>query len=74
MVSSDHRAYSNNDSISDSTSHAIAHDDFTRSRNLVIGYFTDIIIADITTGQRNRCFAEIGPHRQNPLYRNLCDF
>ena len=34
----------------DSTSHAIARDDFTRSRNLVIGYFADIIIADITVG------------------------
>ena len=28
----------------------------------------DIIIADITAGQRNRCFAEIGPRKQNPLY------
>ena len=28
-----------NDSTSDSTSQAIARDDFTRSRNLVIGYF-----------------------------------
>ena len=28
----------------------------------------DIMIADITTGHRNRCFAEIGPHRKNPLY------
>ena len=53
VVSSDHRVYSNNDSILDSTSHAIACDNFTRSRNLVIGYFTDIIIADIITGQRN---------------------
>ena len=44
MVSSDHRVYNNNDSTSDSTSHAIAHDDFTRSSNLVIGYFADIII------------------------------
>ena len=49
--------YSNNDSISDSTSHAIAHmhDDFTRSRNLVMDCFTDIIIiiADLTAGLRN---------------------
>ena len=37
VVSSDHRVYSNNDSTSDSTSHVIACDDFTRSRNLVIG-------------------------------------
>ena len=28
----------------------------------------DIIITDITAGQRNWCFAEIGPHRINPLY------
>ena len=48
VVSSDHRVYSNNDSTSDSNSHVIACDDFTRSRNLVIGYF-----ADITAGQRN---------------------
>ena len=37
MVSSDHRVYSNNDSTLDSTSQAIAHDDFKRSRHLVIG-------------------------------------
>ena len=49
-----------NDSTSGSTSQAIAHDDFTRSRNVVINYFADIIIADITAGQRNSCFAEIG--------------
>ena len=30
-----------------------AHDNFTRAHNLVIGYFADIIIADIITGQRN---------------------
>ena len=57
MVSSegsDQRVYSNTvDSTSDSTSHAIVCDDFTRSHNLVIGYFADIIIADITAGQRN---------------------
>ena len=48
MVSSDHRVYySNNDLTSDSTSHAITCDNFTRSRNLVIGYFADIIIVDI---------------------------
>ena len=34
--------------MSDSTSYAMAHDEFTRSRNLVIGYFADIIITDIT--------------------------
>ena len=44
VVSSNHRVYSNNDSTSDSTSHAIAHDEFTRSRNLVIGYFADITV------------------------------
>ena len=54
--------YSNNFSTLDSISHAIACEDFTRSRNLVIGYF-----ADITAGQRNWCFTEIGPRRQNPL-------
>ena len=37
LVSSDHRVCSNNDSTSDSTSHAIACDDFTRSCNLIIG-------------------------------------
>ena len=69
MVSSDHRAwvYSYNDSTSDSTSHAITCDDFTRSHNLVIGLFENVIIADITAGQRNWCIAEIGYHRQNPL-------
>ena len=44
VVSSDHRVYSNNDSTSASTSHAIAHDDFMRLRSLVIGYFADIQI------------------------------
>ena len=44
--------------------HAITYDNFTRSHNLVIGYFADLIIADITTGQRNRSFTEIGPRRQ----------
>ena len=53
VVSSDHRVYSNNDSTLDSTSHAIACDDVTRSHNLVICYFADIIIAYITAGQRN---------------------
>ena len=53
VISSDHRVYSNNDSTSDSTSYAIASDDFMRSHNLVIGYFTDIIITDSTAGQRN---------------------
>ena len=37
MISSDHRVYSNNDFTSDSISHAIAHNDFSRSHNLVIG-------------------------------------
>ena len=37
VVSSDHRVYSTNDLTFDSTLHAIACDDFTRSRNLVIG-------------------------------------
>ena len=37
VVSYYHRVYSNNDSTVDSTSHVIAHDDFTRSRNLAIG-------------------------------------
>ena len=50
VVSSDHRVCSNNDSTSDSTSHAIAHDDFTRLQSLVAG---DIIIADISY-----CWAE----------------
>ena len=58
----------NNDSTSDSTLHAIAHGDFTRSHNLVIGYFADIIITDITAGRRNWCLTEIWPCRQNPLY------
>ena len=31
----------------------------------------DIIMADITVGQRNWCFTEIGPHRQNPLYGSM---
>ena len=47
MLSSDHRVYRNNDS-SNSTSHPIARDNFTRSCKLVIGYF-----ADITAVQRN---------------------
>ena len=68
VVSSDYRVYGNNDSTLDSTSHAIACDDFTRSRSLVMDYFVDIIVADITAGQRNGCFTEIGPHRQNQLY------
>ena len=70
MVTSNHSVYSNSHSNStlDSTSQAIAHDDFMRSCNLVIGYLADIIIKDITAGQRNWCVAEIGPHRQNPLY------
>ena len=33
--------------------HVITCDDFTALRNLVIGYFADIIIADLTAGQRN---------------------
>ena len=70
VVSSDHRACSNNDSTLDSTSHTIACDDCTTSHNLVIGYFVDIIIADITAMKRNWYFAEIGPRRQNPLYDN----
>ena len=41
-----------------------------------VGYFADIIITDITAGQRNWCFAEIMPRRQNPLYgilySNVC--
>ena len=54
MVSSDHRVYSNNDSTLDSISHAIASDDFMRSRNLlIIGYFADIIITNVTSGQIN---------------------
>ena len=28
----------------------------------------DIIIADITAGQINWCFAKIEPRKQNPLY------
>ena len=36
MASSDHRVHSNNDSTSDSTSHSIACDNFTTSRNLII--------------------------------------
>ena len=35
---------------------------------MVIGYFADTIIIDITAGQGNCYFAEIGPRRQNPLY------
>ena len=44
IVSSDHRArvYGNNDSISDSTSHTIARDDFMRSRNLVNRFTSQI--------------------------------
>ena len=38
VVSSDHRVCSINDSTSNSTSHAIARDDFTRPRSLVAGY------------------------------------
>ena len=38
-----------NYSSSDSTSHAIAPDDFTRSHNLLISYL-EVIIADITAG------------------------
>ena len=55
MVSSDHRVlvYSNYDLTLDSTSHVIARDNFMRSRSLVMDYFIDIIIADITAGQRN---------------------
>ena len=66
MVSSDHRVYSNNDLTS--ALHIATCDDFMRSHNLVIGYFADIRIADITAGQRNRCFIDIGSHRQNLLY------
>ena len=36
------------------------------------GLVADITIADITAGQRNWCFAEIGPHRQILLYGNCC--
>ena len=43
-----------------------------RSCNLVICYLTDIIITDITARQRNRCFAEIGPHRQYGMCIVLC--
>ena len=57
-----------NNSTLDLTSHTIACDDCMRSRNLVISYFADIIIADITAGKRNQSFIKIGPHRQNPLY------
>ena len=47
VVSSDHRVYSTSDSIS----HAIACDNFMRSRNLVIGLLRRYtIIADITAG------------------------
>ena len=52
VVSSDHRVYNNNDSTSDSTSHAIACDGFTTLGNMVIGYFADIIIIDITARQK----------------------
>ena len=38
VVSSDHRVCSNNDSTLDSTSHATAHDNFTRPCRLVAGY------------------------------------
>ena len=60
MVSSDHRVYGNNDSTSDSTSHAIARDDFTRSHKSVIGYFADIMIADITAGRKIDVFQKLG--------------
>ena len=35
---------------------------------LLLKEFTDILIADITTGQKNRCLAEIGPHTLYLLY------
>ena len=31
-------------------------------------HFADFIIADITAGLKNCMFAEIAPHRKNPLY------
>ena len=31
-------------------------------------HFTDFKIADITVGLKNCMFAEIAPHRKNPLY------
>ena len=55
VVSSDHRVYSNNDSTLDSTSRAIACDDFMRSCHLVIGLLC-----------RYYCWAEkllLGPRR-----------
>ena len=42
--------------------------DTTRSHDLIIEGFADIIITDNTPGQKNQCFAESKPRTKYPLY------
>ena len=61
------------DSTSDTNLDAIAsvlyHNWFyMRARLLMTKGFADVIIVDITAGQKNHCFTEIAPHTLYPLY------